>query len=115
LQRVNDDPAAMTPTEILRIATRGGAATLGRDDIGILAPGMAADLIGYRLDTLPLAGAAVHDPVAALILCQPPTVDLNIVNGRVRIEDGAFIDIDLPPLIERHNAIARDLVRGELS
>ena len=115
LQRVKGDPAAMTPTEMLRIATRGGAATLGRDDIGILAPGMAADLIGFRLDTLPLAGGAVHDPLAALVLCQPPAVDLNIVNGRVRIEDGAFVDIDLPPRIERHNAIARALVRSELS
>src|SRR6185312_14869833 len=108
------DPAALGADEALRLATRGGAAVLGRDDIGQLAPGMAADCIGYRLDTLGLAGGAVHDPRAALVFCQPPQVDLSVINGRVRIQDGHFVDVDLPPLIARHNAIARALVRGEL-
>lgn len=112
LQRVGGDPAAMTATEALRLATRGGAEVLGRDDIGHLAPGMAADLIGYRLDSLALAGAAVHDPLAALVFCHPPDIDLSIIDGRVRIQDGEFVDLDLPPLIARHNAIARGLVAG---
>ncbi len=113
LQRVGGDPQAMTATEALRLATRGGAAVLGRDDIGTLAPGMAADFIGYRVDTLPLAGAAVHDPLAALLFCQPPTVDLSVINGRVRVQDGRLVDVDLSPLIAQHNAIARAMVRGE--
>ena len=98
----------------LRMAIRGGAAVLGRDDIGVLAPGMAADIVGYRLDTLGLAGGAVHDPLASLVFCNPGNVDLNIINGRVRIADGAFVDVDLAKLIERHNRIARALVRDEL-
>ena len=114
LHRVGGNPAALGAREALRLATRGGAETLGRDDIGYLAPGMAADLIGYRLDTLGLAGGAVHDPLAALVFCQPPRVDLNVVAGRVLVEDGELLGIDLPPLIERHNDIARALVRGEL-
>ena len=73
LQRIQGNPAALTAREVLRLATRGGAAVLGRDDIGFLAPGMAADFIGYRLDSAPLAGGAVHDPLAALVFCQPPT------------------------------------------
>ena len=113
LHRVLGDPAALTAREALWLATRGGAQVLGREDCGALAPGMAADLIGYRLDTLPLAGGAVHEPLAALVFCQPPSVDLSIINGRVRVRDGALVDIELPPLIERHNAIARALVRGE--
>jgi len=113
LQRVTGNPAALTVREAVRLATRGGAETLGRDDIGYLAPGMAADLIGYRLDTIGLAGGAVHDPLGALLMCQPRDVDVSIVNGRVRVRDGQFLDIDLPPLIERHNTIARALVRGE--
>lgn len=114
LQRVGGDPAALTAHEALRLATRGGAAVLGRDDIGALAPGMAADLIGYRLDTLGFAGGAVHDPLAALVFCQPPNVDLSIINGQLRVQDGQIVGIDLAPLIARHNAIARALVRGEL-
>jgi cytosine/adenosine deaminase-related metal-dependent hydrolase len=114
LQRVGGDPAALTAREALWLATRGGARVLGRDDCGALAPGMAADLIGYRLDTLALAGGAVHDPPAALVFCQPPAVDLSVINGRVRVRDGALVDVDLPPLVARHNAIARALVRGEL-
>ena len=114
LHRVHDGPEAMSAREALRMAIRGGAAVLGRDDIGILAPGMAADIVGYRLDTLGLAGGAVHDPLASLVFCSPGNVDLSIINGRVRIADGAFVDVDLPNLIARHNRIARALVRDEL-
>jgi cytosine/adenosine deaminase-related metal-dependent hydrolase len=114
LQRVGGDPAAMGAREALWLATRGGAAVLGRDDIGQLAPGMAADFIGYRLDTLGLAGGAVHDALAALVFCHPPNVDLSVINGRVRVQHGQLVDIELPPIVERHNAIARALVRGEL-
>ena len=114
LHRVLGDPAAMTARKALWLATRGGAAVLGRDDIGYLAPGMAADFIGYRLDTLSLAGGAIHDPLASLIFCHPPQVDLSIINGRVRVQDQTLLDVDLPALIERHNAIAGALVRGEL-
>jgi cytosine/adenosine deaminase-related metal-dependent hydrolase len=113
LHRVMGDPAGLTARQALRLATRGGAAVLGRDDIGALAPGMAADFIGYRLDTLGLAGGAVHDALAALVFCHPPQVDLSVINGRVRVEDGVLLDVDLPPLIARHNALAHALVRGE--
>lgn len=113
LQRVASGPDALSAADALRLATRGGAAVLGRDDVGILAPGMAADLIGFRLDKLAFAGGAVHDPLASLAFCQPPTVDLSVINGRVRIRNGELVGVDLPPLIARHNAIARAMVRGE--
>jgi cytosine/adenosine deaminase-related metal-dependent hydrolase len=110
LQRVTGDPAAMGAREALRLATRGGAAVLGRDDIGQLAPGMCADLIGYRLDSLGLAGGAVHDPLAALAFCQPPGVSLSIINGAVRVRDGTLTGVDVGALVARHNQIARQLV-----
>ena len=100
--------------DVLRLATRGGAEVLGRDDIGVLAPGKAADFIGYRLDTLAFAGGAVHDPLAALVFCQPPNVDLSVINGVTRVRDGRLLGVELQPLIERHNQIARALARGEL-
>jgi cytosine/adenosine deaminase-related metal-dependent hydrolase len=114
LQRVGGDLEAMGAADALRLATRGGAAVLGRDDIGYLAPGMAADFIGYRVDTLAFAGAAIHDSLAALVFCQPASVDLSVINGRVRVENGRLFDVDLPPLIAEHNRIARALMRDEL-
>lgn len=113
LHRVAGNPAALTAREALWLATRGGAAVLGRDDIGLLAPGMAADFVGYRLDTLGLAGGAVHDPLAALVFCQPPNVDLSVVNGRVRVRGGQLVDVEPAPLIARHNALARALANDE--
>lgn len=113
LSRVTGNPAAMSGVDALTMATRGGAAVLGRDDIGYLAPGMAADIAGYRLDTLAMAGGAVHDPLAALVFCQPPNAGLVVVNGRVRVRDGRLLDCDLPALVARHNAIARALARSE--
>lgn len=98
--------ALFTAYDVLHMATRGGANVLGRDDIGYLAEGMAADIIGFRLDTLGFAGAAVHDPLAALVFCQPPQVSLSIINGRVRVQDGMLLGIELPTLIEHHNRIA---------
>jgi cytosine/adenosine deaminase-related metal-dependent hydrolase len=110
LQRVAHGAKAMSAREALRFATRGGASVLGRDDIGALAPGMAADLIGIRVDDLATAGGAVHDPLAATVFCRIPNVALSIVNGAVRVRDGRLVDVDLPALIARHDAAARALV-----
>ncbi len=112
LQRVAGDPTALSAEEVLWMATRGGAAVLGRDDIGQLAPGKAADIIGLRLNRLDYAGA-LHDPLAPLVFCQPQRVDLSIINGRVVIDDGQLVTLELAPVIERHNRISRRLVDGE--
>ena len=110
LQRVAHGAGAMSAREALRLATRGGAEVLGRDDIGQLAPGMAADLIGVRADDLWTAGGSVHDALASLVFCRIPQVDLSIVNGEVRVRDGRLVDVDLPTLVARHAAAARALV-----
>jgi len=110
LQRVLGGPQGLSAEEALWIATRGGAAVLGRDDIGSLEPGKAADFIGLRLDHLAYAGAAVHDPLGACLFCAPQSVDLSVVNGRILCEEGRLTTIDLPVVIEEHNRIARQLV-----
>jgi cytosine/adenosine deaminase-related metal-dependent hydrolase len=110
LQRVAHGAGAMTAREALRLATRGGAEVLGRDDIGALAPGMAADLIGIRVDDLATAGGSVHDPLASIVFCRIPNADLNIVNGRIRVRDGCLTDVDVSALVARHAAAARTLV-----
>ncbi len=112
LQRVTGNPNALGAQEALEIATLGGASVLGRDDIGSLAAGMAADFIGYRLDRLSFAGAR-HDPLAALVFCTPPNVDLSVINGQVRVRDGEIIGLDTHALVRRHNEISRKLIDGE--
>ncbi|HSN76596.1 MAG TPA: 8-oxoguanine deaminase [Anaerolineae bacterium] len=106
------DATVMSAEQALELATLGGASVLGRDDIGALAPGMAADFIGYRLERLEFAGA-LHDPLAALVFCTPVNVDLSVVNGRVRVQEGQIVDLELPPLVARHNAISRAMIRNE--
>ncbi|MDQ8021581.1 MAG: 8-oxoguanine deaminase [Moraxellaceae bacterium] len=110
LARVGFGPAAMSARDALEIATRGGAKVLGRDDIGHLAPGMSADMVSFRLDGVGHAGGAVHDAVASLVFCTPGAVDTSIINGRVVVRDGALQTVDLPVVLERHNALARSLV-----
>ncbi len=112
LQRVLGNPAGLSAREALAMATRGGAAVLGRDDVGQLAPGKAADCIAINLNRLAFAGG-LHDPVAALLFCAPQEVDLALVNGRVVVRDGELVTLELGPIIERHNSIARRLVRGD--
>jgi cytosine/adenosine deaminase-related metal-dependent hydrolase len=106
------NPAALGAQEALEIATLGGASVLGRDDIGALAPDMAADFIGYRLARLDFAGA-LHDPLAALVFCTPPKVDLSVINGVQRVKDGEIVGLDAPALTHRHNAISRKMLRDE--
>jgi cytosine/adenosine deaminase-related metal-dependent hydrolase len=109
LQRVRYGAGALSVSQALELATLGGARVLGRDDVGALAPGKAADLAGVRRDRLEYAGAQ-HDPVAALLLCAPVGVDLALVQGEVRVWAGAIPGLDLPSLITRHNALAAELV-----
>jgi 8-oxoguanine deaminase len=110
LQRVLGNPLAMTAREALEIATLGGAAVLGRDDLGCLAPGMAADVIAFQLDDLWHAGGAVHDPVAALVFSQPQGVDFALVDGKLLVQDGVPMQHDVPAMVERHNRAARGLL-----
>ncbi|WP_341676428.1 8-oxoguanine deaminase [Niveibacterium sp. SC-1] len=112
LARVGHGPAAMSARQALELATLGGARVLGRDDIGALAPGMSADCVAFKLTGPGFAGGAVHDAVAALLFCTPPQVNWSVINGRVVVREGALTSIDLPVVLERHDAIARAMCAG---
>jgi cytosine/adenosine deaminase-related metal-dependent hydrolase len=112
LQRVLGNPAGLRAHEALELATLGGAAVLGRDDIGALAPGMAADFIGINLEQVAYSGAR-HDPLAAVIFCTPQPVDLSVIDGVIRVREGAILGLDLPDLVRRHTAMSRWLLRQD--
>lgn len=107
LQRVAKGASALKIREVFQLETTGGASVLGRDDIGVLRPGMAADFIGLPLDTIGFTGGAVHDPLAALFLCSVPKVDFSVINGKVVVEGGELRTVDLERFIARHNEIAK--------
>jgi cytosine/adenosine deaminase-related metal-dependent hydrolase len=109
LQRVRYGPGAMTARQALELGTLGGAKVLGRDDIGVLAPGMAADLAAFDLNAIAFAGGR-HDAVAALVFCGPVAAAYTIVNGRVVVREGELTTVTLPALIQRHNQLAQALV-----
>jgi 8-oxoguanine deaminase len=113
LQRVTKGADALTTDEALEMATLGGAQVLGRDDIGALAPGLAADFIGVNVDRLSFAGAACHDPLASLVLCTPPQVDLSVINGRVVVEDGRIPGFDVERAVARQNEIAAKMANSK--
>jgi cytosine/adenosine deaminase-related metal-dependent hydrolase len=96
----------MSAREALEIATRGGAEVLGRDDVGVLAPGMRADLAVWDVSGVESAGS--WDP-AALLLAGPSRVKHLFVEGRQVVRDGVLVTLDLPRLVERTNALARRL------
>ncbi len=95
--------------KVLEMATRGGAAVLGREDVGSLEPGKRADFFTIDLERREFAGA-LHDPVAAALLCGPVPARHVYVEGRAVISDYAHISVDEPALVEQHNMAARLLV-----
>lgn len=101
----------LTGRQALELATRGGADVLGRKDIGSLEPGKCADFVAFDLNRLEYAGA-LHDPVAALVFCQPANVDWNFVHGKTVVKQGQLVGLDLPTHIEKHNRAAKRLVEG---
>jgi 8-oxoguanine deaminase len=99
----------MSARSALHLATVGGARVLGREDIGRISPGLAADLIAIDLNRLEFAGA-LHDPVAAIALCGPRTVDRSWVAGNEVVVGGQLVDVDLESLIGEHNRLSVGMV-----
>ncbi|MGZ4336136.1 MAG: 8-oxoguanine deaminase [Gaiellaceae bacterium] len=106
--RVRGGPKAMTAREALRLGTRGGAAVLGRDDIGQLSPGKRADLAVWRTNGLELGGA--DDLVAGLVFSGPHRVDRLYVNGEEVVRDGHLVRAEESEIAKEHRVQAERFV-----
>ena len=92
----------MTARDALEVATIGGASVLGRSDIGSLEPGKCADFFTLDLNSLAYAGG-LADPVAAVVFCAPTGARHTVVGGRLIVEDGRIVTLDMTPVIREHN------------
>ncbi|MCJ7534326.1 MAG: 8-oxoguanine deaminase [Anaerolineales bacterium] len=104
-----DASPMMSARQALRIATRGSAAVLGRDDIGSLEVGKCGDFFAVNLEQLNFSGA-LHDPLAALVFCTPVTADYTVVGGKFIVKEGHLETVDLQSHIQKHNDRARRLL-----
>jgi cytosine/adenosine deaminase-related metal-dependent hydrolase len=104
-------PPLMTARQALEICTRGGAAVLGRSDVGSLERGKYADFFAINLNRLDYAGALL-DPLAAIVFCQPTRADYTYVGGKAVVSESHLTAIELGRLIEDHNRAASRLMAG---
>jgi cytosine/adenosine deaminase-related metal-dependent hydrolase len=110
LQRVCKGGDALNARQTLALATRGGAAVLGRDDIGILAPGYAADITAFDRRTIDFAGSD-WDPLASLLFCGPVKANHTVINGRHVVANGQLTTMEMGQILERHTAMAHHLMQ----
>ncbi|MGI9623427.1 MAG: 8-oxoguanine deaminase [Acidimicrobiales bacterium] len=109
LARLRGGPQAMLAREALEIATLGGAACLGRDDIGSLEMGKAGDLVIWPTSGISFAGA-LTDPVEALVRCGPVAPSHTIVAGNLLVEGGVVTAGGVEEMLRRHRSIAQEWV-----
>lgn len=108
---IDDTADLLTARQALELATIGGAKVLGRSDIGSLEAGKCADFVAIDLERIEYAGA-LHDPVAAAILCASVSVDFTYVQGKPIVYEGRLIPVEIELLTERHNRAAIRLANG---
>ena len=111
LHRLGSSNKAPSGYEILKLATRGSARILGRNDIGSLEVGKAADLFMVDSRELALVGTS-QDPkslLATVGLHRP--VDYTVINGKVVVRKGRLTTVDEEKVIARANELVTELLK----
>ncbi len=107
LARLAGSEPLVSHLDALRWATLGGAQLLGREELGHLRVGAAADVALFALDDIRFSGS--DDPLAALLLCGAQRAQHVMVDGVWRVRDGHLVHGDLAQLLARHQQLARSL------
>jgi 8-oxoguanine deaminase len=112
VHRVGTGVEAMPPGRVLEMATVGGARLLGRQEIGVLRKGAAADVAMFRLDRIDFAGA-MHDPASAILMCGSGVkADCTIVAGRILVKDGRLVHVKEEDLFREAHEVSAKMVEA---
>jgi len=109
LQAVSVGPGRLTARDVVEMATRDGARTIGLgEEVGVLAPGRRADVIVVDLSGTHVVPA--EDPYSALVYsCRGTDVRTTIVDGRVLVDEGRLVDLDAEAIVADARAQAHRL------
>lgn len=103
LHRLNSSQNAPSGYEMLKVATRGSAKVLGREELGQIAVGKAADFFLVDMNRIDMIGAQ-FDPRS--VLCTvglKGSVDYTVVDGKVVVREGRLVQVEEETLIEKAN------------
>jgi cytosine/adenosine deaminase-related metal-dependent hydrolase len=107
LHKVRGGPTAVPARKALHMATRAGALALGIDDGGIIAPGMRADMVLLDMHK-PHVYPDVGDLTSRVVYSARPTdVHTSIIDGRVVVQEGNLLTLDVPKVLRDAKAAAR--------
>ena len=109
LQRLKYSNKSISGYDILKLATRGGAKILGRNDIGSLEVGMAGDLFMIDSTNLELVGGQFDYKSILGTIGYKKNVDYTIVNGKIVVKDGKLVNIDEVEVSEKANKLVEKL------
>lgn len=107
LAKLRSGADAISARDTLEIATRGGAACLGRaGELGELSVGAAGDLVAWKLDGPAFAGV-LDDPIEGWLRCGPIGAHHTVVSGRPLVESGRVVAADLDEKLAAHRLVSR--------
>ncbi|GAA0180234.1 8-oxoguanine deaminase [Clostridium sediminicola] len=112
LHRLNSSKNAPTGYDLLKIATKGSARVLGRDDIGKLSVGMAGDLFMINTNRIELVGANLDPKSLLSTVGFKGAVDYTIVNGKIIVKDGKLVNVDEEKIYYESDTVAKKFIRG---
>lgn len=108
LHRLNNSETAPSGADLLKIATRGSAAVLGRDDLGCISVGMAADFFLVNSNRLELAGTLQDVAAIPAVVGLKAPVDYTVVNGKIVVKDGKLQNVDEHLISDLTNKAVKD-------
>lgn len=112
VHRIKSGVDSMPIKDVFWMATRGGAEVLGRDEIGSIEVGKAADIVLFDIRKIGYAGA-LHDPLAAIVFCGDSHIAKTvIVDGKIVVDDGRLVNVDEEKLFDKSNELSRKMISG---